>query len=293
MHRPKVSIVTPIHNDRDATARYLEALAKIDYPNLELVIVDDGSDDGSAEMVAERCPSAVVLHGDGSLWWAKATDIGAREAFARGAAFVFTCNNDALIAPETIASSVACALEAGKALVGAVVRYQGEPERIWFSGARLDRRTGDIEHDTDLPEEPKPTQMLTGMGMLIPQEAFTQLDGFDSESFPHYLADCDFSLRAAERGYRLLVAPLSNVYNDVSSAWSVREYQRGRLRLIPLMLFSMRSAYWIKGRVRFYRRHWRAGWVPAIMRLYRTWFMTYALPLVGRKLTGAGRKRGR
>ena len=292
LQEPKVCIVTPIHDDRMATLRYLESIENLDYPNLDVVIVDDGSTDGSAEAIAERYPSVTVLPGDGSLWWTAATNIGAREGLDRGARFIFTCNNDVVLDPQAVTKSVACALEAGDALVGAVVFHQQDPEKVWFSGARFDAHTGDIEHDVDAPSLPKETQMLTGMGMLIPAEAFMALGGFDLEAFPHYLADCDLSLRASAAGYRLLVAPDSRIYNDVSSAWSVREYARGRLRLIPLMLFSKRSAYWVRGRIRFYRRHWGPGWAGALIRLYLTWFKSYPLRLVGRRVVAPFR-RGR
>jgi GT2 family glycosyltransferase len=289
---PKVCIVTPIHDDWPATARYLASIDELTYPDVEVIIVDDGSTDGSAQRIGERFPDAIVVPGDGSLWWTGATNRGAEEALRRGARFIFTCNHDVILDREVISSSVACSLEAGDALVGATVFYQGDTDRVWFSGARFDRTTGDILHESETwPESdgPRASPMLTGMGLLVPAGAFQDVGGFDRDSFPHYLADCDFSLRAAARGYRLLVSPTSKIYNDVSSAWSVREFARGRLRFLFAMLFSMRSAYWITARVRFYRRHWGPGWLRALVLLYRGWFGVYAWPVIKRRVKMIGR----
>lgn len=295
MDTPKVCIVTPIHGGWAATSRYLESVGALTYPNVETIVVDDGSTDGSADRVAEEFPDVVVISGDGSLWWAAATNRGVEEAFDRGAEFIFTCNNDVRLDPEALSSSVACALREENALVGSVVHYLDEPERIWFSGASLDRVTGDIRHHTDAPSDPvhpQSTEALTGMGMLIPRRVFEAVGGFDQAAFPQYLADCDFALRAHARGFKLVVTPDSKIYNDVSSAWSVREFERGRLGFLLEMLFSRRSAYWIEGRVKFYRRHWGRGWPFALLRLYRGWLMTYAGPVVKRRLTLGARRGG-
>lgn len=290
----KVCIVTPIHDGWSATRRYLQSAAALTYPNIEIIVVDDGSKDGSARRIAEEFPNVTVLDGDGNLWWAGATNLGSREALRRGADFIFTCNNDVILDHDVISSSVACAESAGNALVGAVVLYEADPNRVWFSGARLDRASGDVLHDTEfwpVSAPPRLVEVLTGMGMLIPCEAFRDLGGFDEESFPHYLADCDFSLRAAARGYELLVCPASRVFNDVSSAWSVREFERGRLMFLFEMLFSKRSAFWIAARMRFYRRHWRRGWIRGLVRLYRRWVGIYVAPLVKRRLLSLVRRR--
>lgn len=287
MVTPKVCIVTPIHNGWSATRSFLRSSDELVYPEVEMIIVDDGSTDGSARRIGEEFPDVVVIAGDGNLWWTGATNLGAAEALARGAHFIFTCNNDVILDRDVISSSVACALGAGKALVGSIVSYQGDPDRVWFSGARFDPSSGEIAHDTEswpTADGPRPVPILTGMGMLIPAQAYQDLDGFDAASFPHYLADCDFSLRAAAHGYELLVDPASRVFNDVSSAWSVREYERGRLGFLVEMLVSKRSAFWVIGRVRFYRRHWGPKWRRALIRLYMTWFRTYAGPVVIRRL---------
>src|SRR5688572_18018845 len=113
MDEPQVCIVTPVHEGRDATLRYLGSIENLTYPDLEVVIVDSGSTDGTADAIAERYPSVIVLHADSTLWWSAATNLGAREGLDRGARFIFTCNNDVVLDQDAITASVSCALEAG------------------------------------------------------------------------------------------------------------------------------------------------------------------------------------
>jgi len=53
-HRPPVSIVVTVRDDRDTLRSCLDALAALDYPEYEVVVVDDGSTDGTGDVVAER-----------------------------------------------------------------------------------------------------------------------------------------------------------------------------------------------------------------------------------------------
>ena len=287
MDEPKVCIVTPIHNGVSRTLRFLESVKEMGYPNLETIIVDDGSTDGSSEAIRRDFPETILLAGDGNLWWTAATNLGVREALSRAADFVFTVNNDVTMTNGAISSSVSCALRESPALIGSTVHVLEDPDQIWFAGARFNRRTGDIEHEREPVVESggvREAQMLTGMGMLIPSEAFEHVGFFDAATFPHYLADCDFSIRAAQRGYRLLVTSESRLYNEIGSAWSVQQMERPRFRFLVEMIFSKRSGYWFVGRVRFYRRHWGNGKTSALIRLYVTWFRTYVVRAMARRL---------
>jgi GT2 family glycosyltransferase len=272
----------------------LESISRQSFRNLETIIVDDGSTDGSYEEIAERFPEVVVLRGDGNLWWAAATNLGVKEALSRGADFVFTVNNDVVLSEDAISASVSCALREAPALIGSTVYSLEDPQQIWFAGAFLSPRTCDIEHEKEPilgPEGIRETQMLTGMGMLIPAESLERVGYFDQDAFPHYMADCDFSLRAAKKGYRLLVSADSRIFNEVASAWTIQQMERPQFGLMAKLIFSRRSAYWLRGRIRFYRRHWGRGKVRALFRLYVMRFRTYVSRAIARRMFR--RRRGR
>ena len=283
---PKVCAVTAIHNRIEETQRFLESLQKVDYPNLDSIVIDDGSTDGSSDMIAVKFPETTVLRGDGSLWWSGATNLGVRLALTRGASFVLTLNNDVVLDPNCIKASVRCALAHVGSLVGSKICRLDEPKAVWFTGAYFDTESGDIRLVTDSKDisEVREVDMLTGMGMLIPTDAFRRIGSFDEESFPQYFADSDFSLRAKSVGFKLLLAADSLIYNDVSSSWSAKEFEKGDLRFIARLLVSRRSPYSLTARYRLYRRHWGKGFRRALIRLYvNGWWKNHARLLLRRK----------
>ena len=273
MAEPRVTVVTPVHNRIEHTLAYLASLERATYPNLEVVVVDDGSTDGSAAAIRERFPAVVLLSGDGSLWWSGATNLGVDHALAAGSDYVITLNNDVEVDPDFVGALLACARSRPRALVGSKVSYRDDRGRVWFFGAEFDRRSGDIRllggHEEDFPEA-REAEMLTGMGMLVPAGAFGDVGLFDVRAFPQYLADSDFSLRAKARGWALLVEPRATVYADVGAAWIQGQFERLPARFAYDLLFSVRSQFDVRVRARFYRRHWGPGWPGALARLYGT-----------------------
>src|SRR5450631_2537264 len=66
----KVYILLPVHNRREVTERFIDCLAVQIYSNYHLILIDDGSTDGTAEMAQAKIKNLTVLNGRGDWWWA-------------------------------------------------------------------------------------------------------------------------------------------------------------------------------------------------------------------------------
>ena len=66
----KIYILLPVHNRKEITRGFIECLKTQTFQDYHLVLIDDGSNDGTAVMVKEHIPSATVLRGTGDWWWA-------------------------------------------------------------------------------------------------------------------------------------------------------------------------------------------------------------------------------
>ena len=82
----KIYILLPVHNRKEITRGFVECLKAQTFQDYRLVLIDDGSNDGTADMVKESIPSVTVLRGIGDWWWA-----GSLQSFAVIGSLVSDC----------------------------------------------------------------------------------------------------------------------------------------------------------------------------------------------------------
>ena len=83
----EIAILLPVFNNLDFTRSTLEELGGlrdgVDGANFNIVLIDDGSTDGTSEWVQQNHPEVILLHGDGNLWWSGAINMGAQYAIEK------------------------------------------------------------------------------------------------------------------------------------------------------------------------------------------------------------------
>jgi GT2 family glycosyltransferase len=200
-------IVLAVHNRMALTRRFLRSLEKQSVQGFTTVVVDDGSDDGTREMLAKEFPRAVRLAGDGTLWWAASMNLGVEHALRHGAAYILTMNDDT-VAPHDFVRTMLEGLDGDACnLVGATecdaetgeVVYGGERINWAIAGYSGSRGRLLAQHSKDLWEETH----HPGRGLLVPAEVFEVVGVYDADAFPQNVADYDFTLRARAVGYRV------------------------------------------------------------------------------------------
>ncbi len=90
-------IVIPVHNRKYLTNKCLNSLQRQTYKNFNIIVIDDGSTDGTSKMIQNDFPGVILLHGDGNLWWTGATNMGCRYAIENGAKYILTLNDDVIV----------------------------------------------------------------------------------------------------------------------------------------------------------------------------------------------------
>lgn len=257
-----VHVLMPVFNRLALTKRVVQCLRQqlVD-ERLRIVIVDDGSTDGSAEWLAVQT-DVNVLHGDGSLWWGGAIQLALEDALKNGspADSVVFVNNDTTFDQDFIQNLLSVARSHAPAAVGSVIRDEDQPTRLLSIGAVLDTWRLKVR---DVLPEPRTLGMdasqvhqvdaLSGRGVLYPLKAFRRAGSMRPRWLPHYLADYELSIRVRNAGYRLVVsekaAVLSaNEFGNAHRAKSIREE-----------LFSVRSASYLPANLIFW---WEASSLP-------------------------------
>lgn len=215
--RRRCAVLVACHDRRDVTLAGLAALEvatrgpvarDVDW---QVLLVDDGSQDGTAEAVASRFPGVEILRGDGSLFWNGATRLAFETALRRDPDFFLWLNDDTTLDPDGLDRLLSTWRAARERSGGRVV----------VAGATRDPSTGGTSygglfrpHAWDplrfdiLPasEAPVACSTFNGNCVLVPREV-AALVGTNDAVFRHGLGDFDYGLRCASAGCELLVAP--------------------------------------------------------------------------------------
>ena len=69
-----------MHNRKEYTHQCLLSIYKQTNKNFIVIVIDDGSTDGTGEMITNEFPEVILLKGDGNLWWTKAINLGIKHA---------------------------------------------------------------------------------------------------------------------------------------------------------------------------------------------------------------------
>ena len=130
-------------NGREDTLACLRSLEAAEYEPLELIVVDNGSSDGSAEAVAAEFPRAELLRLERNRGFAGGMNAGAEHALARGADYVLLLNNDTELDPVAPGALVTEAQRRPEAAAVCATIYFRQPSGvIWYAGARFDPKRG-------------------------------------------------------------------------------------------------------------------------------------------------------
>jgi GT2 family glycosyltransferase len=205
-------------NGREDTLACLRSLKS---ENVDSIVVDNASSDGSADAVAREFPHAELIRSERNLGYAGGMNAGIRLALERGADAVFLLNNDVEVETGVVAALVAEANGVGA--VCPLITFANAPEKVWYAGASFDpwrgyngRHRGFGQPAATFTETVR-TNRACGAAMLIPRQALEQVGEFDEQLFA-YQEDTDWSLRARAAGLPILVEPSARVQHKVSAA---------------------------------------------------------------------------
>lgn len=210
----KIHVIVPVFNRKLQTERFLRCLRAQTFRNFKIVIVDDGSMDGTGEMVTGKFPEAKLLRADGNLWWTGAINLGIRHTLTQASAVdaILVINDDVEIYPNYLDTLYRLWQSMPRTLIGSVLVDIDSPELIYDGGTIVNWWTAKFtvlnrgeRVDRFRKEHYVEASFLTGRGTLIPIPVFQELGLYDDKHFQQ-CGDTELPVRAKHSGYRLIVS---------------------------------------------------------------------------------------
>jgi hypothetical protein len=224
---PKVSIIILNWNGWEDTIECLESLYKITYPNYEVIVVDNGSTNDSLKQIKKviNKNNTRIIENKENLGFAEGNNVAMREVMKVGKSkYVLLLNNDTVVDKEFLSELVKTGESDEKVgIVGSILYYYDEPDKIWRSGGKMNWLTGKPNHifrdykDKEKISIESKVEHVVGCSFLIKLDILKKIGLLDKLYFC-YFEETDLCIKANKLDYRVYLNTKSKVWHKVSKS---------------------------------------------------------------------------
>lgn len=221
---PLVYIVVLNWNGWQDTLACVASCRVLKWPNFRILVVDNGSTDGSEEILRRHLADIKILQTGANLGFSGGNNVGIRHALESNADYVWLLNNDAEVAPEALSRLVeAMESDPTVAMSGSKIYLHHDRQRLNFAGGIWDkgrlrpRLLGANQLDRGQFDEQCEGRVLSGCSLLVSAHAVREI-GLMEESYFLYWEDTEWCVRAHRLGHKTLFVPKSHVWHKVSAS---------------------------------------------------------------------------
>lgn len=245
---PLVSIIAVNFNQTAVTAAFLDSVRRLQYPAIEVILVDNGSSDPPGAWLEQHYPEVRYLETGCNLGFAGGNNVGIRAA--RGE-YLLLVNNDTELEADVVERLLACFSSADDVgMVCPLLLYHEPADVVQYAGytplhpvTARNRTIGQFEPDRGQYTEVRETPFAHGAAMFTSRAVLERV-GLMAEDYFLYYEELDWSARIRKAGYRILVEPRARVLHkesvSVGKDSPLKTYFMTRNR----MLYMRRHAPW-------------------------------------------------
>lgn len=207
---PSFGITLPVRNRKAFTTAILQQLTEqtaqqigvgaLQPADMQIIVVDDGSSDGTPELIEQHFPSVHLLRGDGELWWTGAiSQAMTYAADTLNTDYIIWLNDDITLADDFLVKVLQhCQQPAAQVLTGGIICDEVHPDWIVFGGVIASKLINDIRQFT---EPVLNVDTLNGNIAILPTRIIADIGLPDTQRFRHYGGDFEYICRAKRNGY--------------------------------------------------------------------------------------------
>lgn len=256
----RITIIILNWNGHEMTAACIRSLLAMDAQNLDILLVDNGSSDGSAEILTREFPQITVLVQETNLGFAAGCNVGIRHAMADSAEYILLLNNDTIVDEDFIREMlIVVESDPRIAAVCPKIYFADKPHLLWYAGADFSLWSGTPKHrgwkqvDQGQFDDYREITQATGCAMLVRSSTLSAV-GLLDEQFWAYAEDLDWSVRFLKGGYLLAFAPNAHLWH-YDGATSVKSMGAGSQ--------AVRQFFSTRNMVLVARKHLRWWQIPS------------------------------
>ena len=217
----RLAIILVNWNSFELTKDTLESLQQTTYTNYDCIVVDNGSVDGSGDLIEKTFSKCIVLKSATNKGFTGGNNIGMDFALQQGYEYMMMLNNDVAVEPNFLEPLIAC-LDRDPT-IGAVqplIYFHHDRNLIWNAGSTFNALFGICKTPDYNKKDPgqqfknksKKIDWITGCAFMMRASVLKNI-GLLKEAFFIYYEDVDLSFRIKTAGYQLDYVPSSVIYH--------------------------------------------------------------------------------
>ena len=220
----KTAIVLVNYNGEDVLEECIKSLIQKDEKDIEIVVVDNGSQDSSMEYIENYYPCVHTIYMERNVGWGAGSNVGLQISFENGAQYALLLNTDTEIEEDTI-SELLNYCDDNTLAIPRIYRDKDDKDNsLWYSGGEIDFETAEVrqtlfkyDSDDSACDIPRKVEFATGCCMMISKKIWDKVGGFDEEYFLYY-EDVDYCMRLKEHGIGIMYVPKTAIWHKVGGS---------------------------------------------------------------------------
>lgn len=246
----KVCIIILNWNGLKDTLECLDSVCRLDYPDSEVIVVDNCSSDDSVATIRKKYPQVILIENSTNLGYTGGNNVGMRYAMEHGGAYVWLLNNDTVVESDSLSKLVSEAEKSSEiGMVSPTIYFYDSPGKIQSIGSYADFRNHELVHIHDPHEldceSVRSNHILWGTALFIKRSVIETV-GYLSEEYFAYHEDCDYSLRVHRAKFRTAVRFDAGIFHKDSKSSAKRSPTQVFLRTRNLYFMWMNNEKWLR-----------------------------------------------
>jgi GT2 family glycosyltransferase len=197
-----VYIIIPVHNRKAVTLKCLDNLQSLGIvEKYKIIVVDDGSQDGTATAISSLYPNIIILTGDGNLWWTGAIKLGMKYAYKHGADYFIWLNDDTFPLSGTIEGLIKACQSQSSRMIASAQCYTTADLTVPSYGAHK-KVAGNLVPSYTTTDEIIVGDAVSGNLVCLPRSVIEDIGYPPADQCPQY-GDTPYTYKAKKWGYNL------------------------------------------------------------------------------------------